>query len=58
MALILDIGATAIRLAHYQHAQYFYDLCDRAGLVVWTELAMVDRITGSLAVHGERRASS
>ena len=47
MALILEVGATAIRLAHYQHAQYFYDLCDRAGLVVWTELAMVDRITDS-----------
>jgi beta-galactosidase len=47
LALILEVGATAVRLAHYQHAQYFYDLCDRAGLVVWTELALVDRITES-----------
>ena len=29
MALIGEIGATAVRLAHYQHAEYFYDLCDR-----------------------------
>lgn len=27
-----------MRLAHYQHNQYFYDLCDRAGLIVWVEI--------------------
>ena len=34
MALILEIGANTIRLAHYQHAQAFYDLCDEKGLVI------------------------
>jgi beta-galactosidase len=42
--LIEDLGCTAVRLAHYQHAQEFYDLCDRGGMVVWAELALVDEI--------------
>ena len=41
LALILDMGATAVRLAHYQHAQDFIELCDRKGLVVWSELCLV-----------------
>ena len=32
MALIKEIGANTIRLAHYQHDQYFYDLCDEVGI--------------------------
>jgi beta-galactosidase len=47
MAFIREIGATAVRLAHYQHDQYFYDLCDREGLVVWAEIPLVDAITDS-----------
>lgn len=43
-ALIREIGASAVRLAHYQHAQEFYDLCDRGGMAVWAELALVDDI--------------
>ncbi|MFR3071839.1 MAG: glycoside hydrolase family 2 TIM barrel-domain containing protein [Paeniclostridium sp.] len=35
MDLICELGATTIRLAHYQHDQYFYDLCDERGMVVW-----------------------
>lgn len=41
MALIREMGANAIRLAHYQHAQYFYDLCDRYGMVVWAEIPYI-----------------
>ena len=36
--LICEVGATTIRLAHYQHDQYFYDLCDEKGLVIWAEI--------------------
>jgi beta-galactosidase len=42
--LILDIGATAIRLAHYPQSDYFLGLCDHSGLLVWEEIPLVDRI--------------
>lgn len=41
MELIREIGANCIRLAHYQHDQYFYDLCDRYGIVVWAEIPYI-----------------
>ncbi|MFI3250024.1 MAG: glycoside hydrolase family 2 TIM barrel-domain containing protein [Eubacteriales bacterium] len=41
MALISELGANTIRLAHYQHSQYFYDLCDQEGMVVWAEIPFI-----------------
>ena len=41
MALIREMGANTIRLAHYQHDQYFYDLCDQYGMVVWAEIPYI-----------------
>ncbi|MBR3107253.1 MAG: glycoside hydrolase family 2 protein [Clostridia bacterium] len=41
MDLICEIGANTIRLAHYQHDQYFYDLCDERGMVVWAEIPYI-----------------
>ena len=41
MALIREMGANTIRLAHYQHDQYFYDLCDRYGMIVWAEIPYI-----------------
>ena len=43
MDLILEVGATTIRLAHYQHDQYFYDLCDEEGLVIWAEIPYISK---------------
>lgn len=41
MALIREMGANTIRLSHYQHDQYFYDLCDKYGMVVWAEIPYI-----------------
>ncbi len=41
--LIMEVGANTIRLAHYQHSQDFYDLCDECGLVIWAEIPYISR---------------
>ncbi len=41
MALIREIGANTVRLAHYQQAPFFYSLCDREGLAVWAEIPFI-----------------
>ena len=41
MALIAEMGCNTVRLAHYQHDQYFYDLCDKYGMVVWAEIPYI-----------------
>ena len=43
MDLICEVGVTTIRLAHYQHDQYFYDLCDERGLVIWAEIPYISQ---------------
>ena len=43
MDLIMELGATTVRLAHYQHDQYFYELCDQNGLVVWAEIPYISK---------------
>lgn len=43
MDFICEMGATTIRLAHYQHDQLFYDLCDERGMVVWAEIPYISR---------------
>ncbi len=40
---IMELGATTVRLAHYQHDQYFYDLCDECGLVIWAEIPYISQ---------------
>ncbi|MBE6715719.1 MAG: glycoside hydrolase family 2 protein [Ruminococcaceae bacterium] len=41
--LILEVGANTVRLAHYQHSQVFYDLCDEKGLVLWAEIPYISK---------------
>ena len=41
MDIMCEMGATTIRLAHYQHDQYFYDLCDERGQIIWAEIPYI-----------------
>ncbi|UOQ89166.1 hypothetical protein MUN74_18200 [Agromyces endophyticus] len=41
LALLRELGVTTVRLAHYQHDQLFYDLCDETGIVVWAEIPQI-----------------
>ena len=43
LRLIEEIGATAIRLAHYQHDRFVYDLCDEMGFIVWAEIPYISK---------------
>lgn len=45
-SILYEIGANAVRLAHYPHHPHFYELCDRYGLLVWAEIPFVDHIGG------------
>jgi beta-galactosidase len=47
--LIMEIGATCVRLAHYPHSNYFLSLCDKTGLVVWAEIPLVNQVYGTPA---------
>ncbi len=35
-----ELGATGLRLVHFQHSQRAYDDADRLGFVVWTEIPL------------------
>ncbi len=43
LEMICEVGFNTIRLAHYQHDQYFYDLCDELGLVIWAEIPYISQ---------------
>lgn len=45
LALIMEVGATTVRLAHYQQSDYFYSKCDSLGLLVWAEIPFVNQVT-------------
>ena len=49
--LIRELGANTIRLAHYQHSQEFYDLCDEMGFLVWAEIPFISSMNPDPAAH-------
>jgi beta-galactosidase len=56
ITLIAGMGANAVRLAHYPQARAVYELCDRLGLIVWSEIPIVNRIGASEAFRENARA--
>ncbi len=55
MRLMREMGVNAVRLAHYQHDQYMYDLADRNGLIVWAEVPLVDWVRDTDAFRENAR---
>ncbi|MCD8013020.1 MAG: glycoside hydrolase family 2 protein [Lachnospiraceae bacterium] len=49
--LIKELGANTVRLAHYQHDQYFYDACDELGFAVWAEIPFISVFNDDPAAH-------
>jgi beta-galactosidase len=43
--LMLEMGVTAVRLAHYPQSEYLHDLADRAGLLLWNEVSLVNKVS-------------
>ena len=44
IGIIKELGANTVRLCHYPHTDYFYDLCDENGIVLWTEIPLVNAL--------------
>lgn len=56
MEWIKEIGANGIRLAHYPHADFFYDLCDREGMLVWAEIPLVEQVPDTEEFHANTKS--
>jgi beta-galactosidase len=55
ISLVLEIGATMLRTAHYQQSQLVYDLADENGLIVWTEAPLVNSAAPELATSAQQQ---
>ncbi|HVM62259.1 MAG TPA: glycoside hydrolase family 2 TIM barrel-domain containing protein [Verrucomicrobiae bacterium] len=53
--LMKELGCTVVRCAHYQHSDYFYSLCDKAGILVWAEIPQVNSVHGTPAFEETSR---
>lgn len=55
LAIIRELGATTLRLAHYQQSDYFYSRCDSIGFMVWAEIPFVNRVTTQEANNAKQQ---
>jgi beta-galactosidase len=55
LAIIRELGATTIRLAHYQQAERIYAKCDSIGFMVWAEIPFVNRVTTQEAANARQQ---
>ena len=49
MEILQQLGVTGLRLVHFQHPQRVYELADRLGFVLWTEIPLNSAMQDSLA---------
>ncbi len=56
MEIMLELGVNTIRLCHYPQTDYFYDLCDKNGIVVWTEIPLVNMVGSSVDFEAVTKA--
>lgn len=54
-SIIHELGATGVRMAHYQHADHEYELCDQYGIMVWAELCLVNQMTDTPAFRNNAK---
>lgn len=57
IAIIRELGANAIRLAHYPHAREVLDECDRQGLLIWAEIPLTNSV-GQPVQHPLNKANA
>ena len=55
LAIIKEVGATTIRLAHYQQSEYFYSKCDSIGFMIWAEIPFVNRVSTKEADNAKQQ---
>ncbi len=55
MGLLKELGVTALRCCHYEHSDYLYSACDRAGILVWAEIPQVDAVNSGPAFEETSR---
>lgn len=55
LAIIKEMGATTIRLAHYQQAEYMYAKSDSIGFMVWAEIPYVNRVSTQEADNAKQQ---
>ena len=54
-AVLKELGATVLRLSHYEHAEHTYQLADQNGILLWTEIPLINYITESPAFYTNAR---
>jgi beta-galactosidase len=50
-----ELGVTGVRLAHYQHNEYTYQLADRTGIILWSEVPLVNSTTETAAFYNNAK---
>ncbi len=53
MQILTELGCNFIRLSHYQHDQFIYNYCDENGIVVWTEIPVINNIDTLTHLYSE-----